>query len=390
MALPATDVKLLSNAVQRLAERALFTYVPGGSRRNVALILRFGTEEQQRTVRQLLAGHRPEHTAVQCISRLQLATDATLAPSLKLLFVKRADLRNDRWSGSVTFPGGWREKADADDLAALCSRVNEMLGIPLESPEFLLLGRLRDYFIRSRMRCSAGSVQSRFVFLHIGELTPTLHCAPHMVERVQWVPLSTFSSANITWTSVSHPFEGFVYPKSADEKQLLSNVFPRANFIFPSLQLQEQWHVWGLALRSTNELMSLNNAPPIDWPLVSSDHPLLQYFVIDPSHGYFELYYVYLRVVAWWSRGKSPTVSCGTKAAQLCERHRAIPPDANPLLWAVPDRVKPRHLFFLFIDLVIGVLLVYFVASVVEAVRKLIRLVMDTRTAAHQKKKKPD
>ncbi|AAZ12920.1 NUDIX family hydrolase, putative [Trypanosoma equiperdum] len=366
MSLPAVDLKFLSNVSRRLQERALHVYVPGDSRSSVAIIFRFGDDRQQHAVRRLLAGAKEVQQVFQ--RHLSAGIGMDLPSTLQVLLVRRLDLVKDRWSGSVTYPGGRRDRGDADDYSALCARVNEMLGIPLTSSEFLLLGRLRDYPIRSRRLQLGGMVQSRFVFLHIGELAPTLRFASHMVEAARWIPFSALEvNQRCARSTVSHPLRSFVHPSDAETRLLLTELFPHACLSFPAVQVpDQQWKVWGLALRSASELMALDDRSTADWPLVSSNNALLQHFVIDPLHGYYELLYTYHRVRGQWGRK-------GNELRNL-SRCDVIPPTCHPILWAVSDEANPRHVFFLLLCAAFVTMMAYAIATVVHGACTVVRL----------------
>nr|CCC91915.1 unnamed protein product [Trypanosoma congolense IL3000] len=370
MALPAADVRLLANISRRLQGRTLHTYVPGEARTSVAIILRFGDEHHQLVARRLLTGATATDVPRVLQQHLSAGAGESVPSSLTVLFVKRADLSGDRWSGSVTFPGGRRDLGDVDDYNALCCRVDEMLGIPLRSPEFLLLGRLRDYPIRSRKLQMMGAVQARFVFLHTGQLTPALRFAAPLVEAVRWVPVNIFAVEQPhTRCRVCHPVASFVRPTDADTRLLLTEVFPNAHLSFPAVQLPGAWRVWGLALRSTYELMTLDDRLTADWPLLTSNSALLQHFIIDPLHGYYEALFTYYWLVAQWrQKGK------GTTSA--LSRHDVIPHTAHPILWAVPEAVSPRHITFLAVDVALVLLVVYSVAAAIHVAYTILHMAL--------------
>ncbi|RNE98073.1 putative NUDIX family hydrolase [Trypanosoma conorhini] len=355
MPLPAVDVNFLLGVARRMQERRLHVYVPGTHRSAVAIVLRFGEAEQQRAAHRLLSCRDAGLSSVQLLQPLAGAATAALPSSLRVLFVRRADLAADRWSGSVTFPGGRRDAGDANDRRAVEREVDQMLGIPLQSRDFVCLGRLRDYAIRSRHIQAAGAVQSRFVFLHTGELAPTLRFSRHEVEAVQWVPLTAFTAEHVDWGSVCHPICCFVHASNADSRLLLAEAFAHAYLAFPSVQLPGQWRLWGLALRSASELLSLDDRAPIDWPLVSSNNPWLQHLIIDAFHGYCEVRYAYHRLRA--------RLRCTDPAALT--RHMILPPTADAIMWGVPDRVVTRHVLFLSLDVALLLLAIYCVAGVI-------------------------
>ena len=58
-----------------------------------------------------------------------------------LLYIRRAEHKDDRHSGQVAFPGGRTEKSDRDDVATALREAREEIG--LASEQVRILGRLR-------------------------------------------------------------------------------------------------------------------------------------------------------------------------------------------------------------------------------------------------------
>lgn len=198
-------------------------------------------------------------------------------------------MREDRWSGQVAFPGGQRDaNADKDDLAACVRETYEELGIPLDAPDFIYMGRMADYELKSRMVNNFGIVQSRFVFLHVGDLTPSLHLNTLHVESVQWFPLSKMTAANIDATSVMHSAKNFFTAKTVKERHLIQDHISDIDVYFPSVSLPGRWKCWGLTLQSTSHLLELNGHRPIAWPLFRTNSPVFN-AVIAVMHGYWEI-----------------------------------------------------------------------------------------------------
>ncbi|CBZ31768.1 hypothetical protein, conserved [Leishmania donovani] len=399
--IPGVDLALLTQVTRHLAERRLHVYRPGSRRSAAALVLRFG-DDTQRTLTKALSTFRaatarrgyadPDATEAKVSGAASLPcgsgrtssrfssaaasaasssiardsadggwtdpleffeylahhrchhpyadfVDAGAPSSLQLLFLKRTNREARRWSGQIVFPGGRRDPDDHDDFDTVCRETYEEIGFPLQHHrEFMCLGRLQDYQLHSRIVGSRGFVQARFVFLHVGDITPTLQLASHAVESVRWVPLRTLTAAHVERGRVVHPLRSFVNPQDADTRLMVGEVFPNTYLSFPSLLLpgapapssssataggteaggkgcsedggtprtredaspaspgSPSWRVWGLTLRTANELLSLDSCQAFDWPFVESNSRLLQYGVLFPMHGYYELLYQFY----WW------------------------------------------------------------------------------------------
>lgn len=430
--LPGIDIRFLQNVVQRLAERRLQVYHPGRRRSAVALILKFGAREQ-RTLMSIASsitvggGSALEKGGVgpeELLHRCEASMDTDAPSSLRLLLLKRADLTANRWSGQVTFPGGYRDEEDADDLATVRRAVYDQIGIPLhQRKDFILLGQLPDYPLRSRvLRPSPdGVVQARYVFLHVGALTPSTHIATHEVDSVRWVPLRVFAAGQVQQDSIWHPITSFVRPQDADLRLLLGELFTGAYLTFPSVivpsgddtdgsaPLSEglSWRVWGLSLRSANELLLLDNRASEDWPLVNSNSRLLRLCLIYPWHGFYELQYLVYRIRAYllyrlgfmgrWRGGSSgapegPAASTGSssffRSSTLPEARRRLylygdvaqrrlsilPITANPLLLATPEQLTPAYAAAFVGIAAAALLLCYLLASVIGGLSAVLRL----------------
>lgn len=100
------------------------------------------TTLSQRHIERRLAEHTPKtplsvgmkRSAVACVLRFK-------RDSPDVLLMKRAERKNDRWSGQISFPGG-REQTDDIDLQATAIReTREEMGVDLTA-HAQLLGRL--------------------------------------------------------------------------------------------------------------------------------------------------------------------------------------------------------------------------------------------------------
>ncbi|CAM41647.1 conserved hypothetical protein [Leishmania braziliensis MHOM/BR/75/M2904] len=388
--------------------------------------------------------------------------DTDAPSSLQLLFLKRPSMEARWWSGQIVFPGGRRDPDDHDDFDTVCRGTYEKIGFPLQHHrEFLCLGRLPDYRLHGRLGSSRSFVQARFVFLHVGDITPTVQLATHEVESARWVPLRVLTAAHVRRGRVVHPLQSFVNPQDADARLLLGEVFPNTFLSFPSSLLpgtpvlssssssssspspttadgteadrngcrdgrgrsrtredassaspqSPPWHVWGLTLRTANELLALGNRQTFDWPLVESNSRLLQYGALFPIHGYYELLYQ----LYWWRtwmlakmrlrrRGDSVSGRCGASTSDeqhgsralnslrsesllskplsplsreqqwwrcvrydssMERRYAVLPASADALLFAVPETPATEHVVSFAALLSIVVVVLYTVAALI-------------------------
>jgi len=105
------------------------------------------------------------------------------ATGAEVLFVKRAEVVGDPWSGHMALPGGHRDLEDADLLETARRETGEEVGVSLDREDFL--GRLDDNHPRSRGLPAI--VVSPFVAWRSGEVT--IH-ANHEVQYHRWIPVS--------------------------------------------------------------------------------------------------------------------------------------------------------------------------------------------------------
>lgn len=113
------------------------------------------------------------------------------ASGLEALFIKRAVIAGDPWSGQVALPGGRREPADSDLLATALRETREEIGVDLSSVE--RLGRLND--MNPRTPTLPPIYVRPFVFAL--PAAPALTIAPDEVQRAFWVPLARLSAPGV-------------------------------------------------------------------------------------------------------------------------------------------------------------------------------------------------
>ena len=113
------------------------------------------------------------------------------AAGLEALFIKRAVIAGDPWSGQVALPGGRREPADQDLLATAMRETREEVGVDLTRVE--RLGQLND--MNPRTPTLPPIYVRPFVFAL--PAMPNLTLSAEEVQRAFWVPLARFTEAGV-------------------------------------------------------------------------------------------------------------------------------------------------------------------------------------------------
>ncbi len=141
------------------------------------------------------------------------AVAAVLTRDLDLLFMQRAEVPGDPWSGHISFPGGREEDRDESLLHTAIRETHEELGLDLRSAE--LLGSLDEVTTVSGL---PSMVVRPWVFLvdELGELKPNRE-----VAKAYTVPLARlladegrapfefdFRGYPVTLAKVDAPFPG--------------------------------------------------------------------------------------------------------------------------------------------------------------------------------------
>jgi len=148
---------------------------------------------------------------------------------LALLFVRRAELPGDRWSGHMALPGGHMDAGDADSRDTARRETREELGVPLAREAFL--GRLDDVHPLSRR------LPSIVVSPHVAWIDEEPEIFPnHEIQYHRWVPLSTLHD-----------------PDARSELRLQERGLER---VFPSI-LYEGDTIWGLTHRVVENFLEV-------------------------------------------------------------------------------------------------------------------------------------
>jgi 8-oxo-dGTP pyrophosphatase MutT (NUDIX family) len=287
MSIPLGDVQLLRSIVRGVQREKLRFYKPYTNRAASAIILRFNGEDGVKVARCFSTadkGIKPE----EAIDRLEFHSDANATSSLSMLFLRKKLVEESRWAGVVAFPGGKRDKHDdKDDFACVKRWCDYQLGMPIHTSDFILLGRLPDYYMHSRAM-HRGLMTARFVFLHVGELTPSVRLAHFDIKALTWAPITALQPKNVIRSKEVHNL--FAYFVKEEWREFVGGHLPGAKLHFPSIAMPENFgQLWGFTLSSTSTLLSLHGQQRLDWPLFHSNSLVAQILFVDPLHGYLEL-----------------------------------------------------------------------------------------------------
>jgi 8-oxo-dGTP pyrophosphatase MutT (NUDIX family) len=147
----------------------------------------------------------------------------------ELLFIKRAEVERDPWSGHIAFPGGRHEPADRTLVDTAIRETHEELALQLD--EAALIGRLDDLAPRS------ASLPPIIVRPFVAIVKPDVALVPsHEVAATFWVPL----------TILRNP------ATQAEHVMTVNGVRAR----FPAYRVDEHL-VWGMTERIVRQLLSL-------------------------------------------------------------------------------------------------------------------------------------
>lgn len=150
------------------------------------------------------------------------------AGQVEALFVRRADVAGDPWSGHVALPGGHADPADPDLLDTARRELREETGIALEREAYL--GRLDD----------------------IGPATRRLP----PIAVTPWVAWHEADAAvRVNWELRGHlwiPLPALRDPRRRSELRVPG---PEGTRVFPSIEY-EGYTIWGLTFRIVSDFLS--------------------------------------------------------------------------------------------------------------------------------------
>jgi len=172
------------------------------------------------------------------LRRSRRAEEREEEEDVDILFIKRADKAGDPWSGHMAFPGGHRERTDADLRAAAARETLEEIGLDLAEAEYL--GPLEHQQARPRGR-TLNMIIAPHVFAIDGD---PVFIPNYEVAEVVWAPLARLAD-NGWHDTETRPMAG-------------------TPTIFNGYRLPEGHFVWGLTYRMLKTLFTTLDP---DWQL---------------------------------------------------------------------------------------------------------------------------
>lgn len=139
---------------------------------------------------------RERHAAVACMLRERFG-------GLEIFVIKRAEKREDPWSGHMALPGGGREPGDDDAYDTARRETLEEVGIDLD--EGRLLGYLDDMGPRSAGRELVVSTVVVALDAESG------HLQEHEVAEAFWVPVNRLVNEHVEIPDFPGSWPAFTY-----------------------------------------------------------------------------------------------------------------------------------------------------------------------------------
>ena len=180
------------------------------------------------------------HSSVACIVRQRDPLDDA---NFEILFMLRAKMEGDRWSGQVAFPGGKQDKTDKSLRHTAERETMEELGLDL-TKGFDCLGKLTVIQATKTLDLSC------YVYVQTVATTPKLTLSESEVASVAWVPVrATMDTSNKTYLNYPPP----------EELRTSFRVLGVESFQFRGVDLghhgNDKYVLWGLTMRLTAHLL---------------------------------------------------------------------------------------------------------------------------------------
>ena len=160
----------------------------------------------------------------------------------EILFIKRAQNPNDKWSGQIGFPGGRMENFESHHQTALRETLEE-IGLSLHTAENLgilddIQGRKSSHLLEFYVRPFIFSIEEKVV-----DFIPD----PSEVESVHWVTMEHLLNSKY------HINYQLIHPETQQFMQL------------PGVQLPNGDILWGLSYVMLTDLLNKSGLKPDFW-----------------------------------------------------------------------------------------------------------------------------
>ena len=151
------------------------------------------------------------------------------AGTLELLFIERATIKDDPWSGHIAFPGGRKEDTDADVRETAERETLEEIGLDLEAGRYL--GQLDD------LSANIDPIKvSAFVY-HIEKFDDFMYS--HEIHRAFWFPVQGLAD--------NSRYRTYQVPGEIPVRHV-----PAINLLGPDHKM-----LWGLTYRFVTQLLEM-------------------------------------------------------------------------------------------------------------------------------------
>ncbi len=190
--------------------------------------------------------------------------------TLECLFIKRADIENDPWSGQVALPGGKQEEQDdSNDFKTAVREAQEEVGLNLgDADQYRYLGPMNEREITGHGKIIKGFAMVPHVFLHMPGLNerPKIFAQEGEVAGARWTDLNVLRPSNISWDRIRREY----YWDKGVQK------YKQGKYAFPSIRLPSEgdatctehldFTLWGLTYGVLSDAITMGGGETINDP----------------------------------------------------------------------------------------------------------------------------